>query len=305
MDPDIRGRALGCCMAGLFILMTAGCGQGRPAWDDASGVIMRPSVHASIPEAIKAAESRDPSPGHAGQRPCRRDGRRSPQRAAGRFVRCTPSSAPDDRRADAGLLRRERHAGDGPDGVPAARAGGWQRIHHANAGREGRAGGPHRLVVRRVDRREVAGRGRRESGALPRGHRVCSERAPADQGTGGAALAGHGQRARLRRRHPEVHPGHGAQRAAGKPRCVGYPREWSEHDLHGQRQSGLCAHAGETDTVPIHRDLADHSAPPRDASHRRVRGQRRVDPVRSERCLRGHPPEALAEHHHGQDHPSR
>jgi hypothetical protein len=47
-------------MAGLFILMAAGCGQDRPAWDDASGVIMRSSVNASIPEAIEAVASASP-----------------------------------------------------------------------------------------------------------------------------------------------------------------------------------------------------------------------------------------------------
>ena len=52
MDPDIRGRALGCCMAGLFILMTAGCGQGRLAWDDASGVYHAPVGACEPPRAI-------------------------------------------------------------------------------------------------------------------------------------------------------------------------------------------------------------------------------------------------------------
>jgi len=60
MNPDMRRWALGYCVAGLFVLMAAGCGQDRPAWDDASGVIMRPSVNASIPEAIEAVESAVP-----------------------------------------------------------------------------------------------------------------------------------------------------------------------------------------------------------------------------------------------------
>jgi hypothetical protein len=44
-------------MAGLFVLMTAGCGQDRPAWDDASGVTMSPAGSTGIPEAIRAVES--------------------------------------------------------------------------------------------------------------------------------------------------------------------------------------------------------------------------------------------------------
>ena len=60
MNLGIRRRALGHCVAGLFVLMAVGCGEDRPAWDDASGVIMRPSVNASLPEAIEAVESAIP-----------------------------------------------------------------------------------------------------------------------------------------------------------------------------------------------------------------------------------------------------
>lgn len=60
MDRYIRRRALACFVAGLFILMATGCGHDRPAWDDASGVILRASVNARIPEAIEAAESAAP-----------------------------------------------------------------------------------------------------------------------------------------------------------------------------------------------------------------------------------------------------
>ena len=63
MDPDIRGRALGCCMAGLFILMTAGCGQGRLAWDDASGPVVscaRRCMQASARDPDEYLEALDP-----------------------------------------------------------------------------------------------------------------------------------------------------------------------------------------------------------------------------------------------------
>jgi len=158
------------------------------------------------PRGDQGGRVRGFSQGHARQRPCRRHGRRASQRATGRFIWCAPSFTPDDRRADAGLLRLGRDAGDCLDGMPTSCASGWQRVHHANVEREARAGGPHRLVMRRVDCRPTAGRRRRESGALPRGHRLCSKRAFADQGIGGATLAGHEQGARLRREHPEVHP---------------------------------------------------------------------------------------------------
>lgn len=305
MDPDIRARALGRCMAGLFILMTAGCGQGRPAWDDASGVIMRPSVHASIPDTIEAAESAIPPRAMQGSGLAGAMGRvhLKGQQAGSHGVRLplpqmidgqTPVCYAVNATPETALTECRLHApADGNafitltldvKGEQEVRID-WSRVVLIAAKSPAGAGAspePYRAATACVQSEH------------PQIKELAERLWPATGSARDYAAA-----------IPGVHPGHGAQRAADKPRCVGYPREWSEHDLHGQRQSGLCAHAGETDPVPIHRDLADHSAPPRDASHRRVRGQRRVDPVRSERCLRGHPPEALAEHHHGQDHPSR
>ena len=56
MKPIPRIAWLGSCLAVLFVLTTAGCGQQRPGWDTAAGVLMSPSADAGVPEAIKAVE---------------------------------------------------------------------------------------------------------------------------------------------------------------------------------------------------------------------------------------------------------
>lgn len=60
MKPDSRILTLRFCVAGLLVLMTAGCGQQSPGWDVASGVPTRPSGNTGIPETIKAVEAAVP-----------------------------------------------------------------------------------------------------------------------------------------------------------------------------------------------------------------------------------------------------
>ncbi len=112
------------------------------------------------------------------------------------------------------------------------------------------------MVMRRPDCRQADAPEPTRARGLPRRHRLRSKRQhPQIKELAAATLAGHGHGAGLCRQHPGVHPGHEAQGAADEPGCVGILEERSEHDLHGQCQPGLRAHAGEADTVPIDRDL--------------------------------------------------
>lgn len=55
-NPNLRLWAVGLCLAGLLVLVAAGCGQAKPQWDARGGVLVVPSENAGIPEAIKAVE---------------------------------------------------------------------------------------------------------------------------------------------------------------------------------------------------------------------------------------------------------
>lgn len=60
MNSESIVHAVTCGIAGLLVLMTAGCGQPSPAWQTGAGVPMSPPESAGVPEAIKAVEATVP-----------------------------------------------------------------------------------------------------------------------------------------------------------------------------------------------------------------------------------------------------